>query len=42
MNDRQKIELEVLENLLDNIKAMYPEYIVEYIREQINQIKHGI
>ena len=42
MNDRQKIELEVLENLLDNIKAMYPEYIVEYIREQISQIKHGI
>ena len=42
MNDRKKIELEVLENILDNIKAMHPEYIVEYIREQISQINHGI
>lgn len=42
MTPHEQIKLAVLEELLDNIKAMYPEYIVEYIREQISQIKHGI
>lgn len=42
MTQRQQIELEVLENLLDDIKAMYPEYILDHIKEQISIIKHGI
>ena len=42
MTPHEQIKLAVLEELLDNVKAMYPEYIVEYIREQISQIKYGI
>lgn len=42
MTERKKIEIEVLEELLEDIKCMYPEYIEEHIEKQIDIIKHGI
>ncbi len=35
-------ELRVLEELLEDIKGMNSEYIIEHIKEQIDIIKHGI
>ena len=42
MSDRDKIRLEVLEEIIDDCKAMHCEYILDHIREQISIIKHGI
>ena len=42
MSERDKIKLEVLEGILDDCKAIYSEYILDYIREQISILKHGI
>ena len=40
--EKDKIRLEVYQEILDNCKAMYSEYILDYIREQIDILKHGI
>ena len=40
--DRTQIKLWTLEEILEDIKGMNPEYIAEYIKEQIDIIKHGI
>ena len=42
MTEREKIEIEILEELLEDIKGMHPEYIAKHIEEQIDIIKHGI
>ena len=42
MTGRDKIKLEVLEEILDDVKCMYSEYILDYIKEQISILKHGI
>jgi len=42
MTPSEQIKLAVLEELLDDIKAMYPEYIIDHIKEQISILKHGI
>jgi len=42
MTKRDKIKLEVLEEILDDCKVMYDEYILDHIREQISILKHGI
>ena len=38
----KQIKLEILEELLKDIKGMNSEYITEYIEERINIIKNGI
>lgn len=40
--DRTQIKLWTLEGLLEDIEGMNPEYITEYIKEQIDLIKYGI
>lgn len=40
--EKKKIQIETLEDLLDDIKGMHPEYIQEHIQEQISILKHGI
>jgi hypothetical protein len=40
MTKRNEIEVEILEELLKNIEGIDSEYIVEYIYEQIDIIKH--
>jgi hypothetical protein len=42
MTETQQIQIAVLEGLIEDIQAMNPEYIVEFINEQIDIIKHGI
>ena len=42
MTEIQQIQIEVLEGLIEDIQAMHPEYIVDFIKEQIDIIKHGI
>ncbi len=42
MTPSEQIKLAVLEELLDDIKEMYPEYIADHIKEKISIIKHGI
>jgi len=42
MTEREKIEIEILEELLEDIKGMHSEYIAEHIEEQIDIIKNGI
>ena len=42
MTEREKIEIEILEELLEEIKSMHPEYIAEHIEDKIDIIKHGI
>ena len=42
MTEKDKIRLEVYEEILDDCKVMYPEYILDHIREQISILKHGI
>ena len=42
MSEKDKIRLEVYQEILDDCKAMYPEYILDYIKEQIDILKHGI
>ena len=36
------IRLEVYQEILDDCKAMYSEYILDHIREQISILKYGI
>ena len=42
MTEREKIKIEILNELLKDIEAIHPEYISEHIEEQIDIIKHGI
>ena len=42
MTEREKIEVEVLEELLKDIQGVSPEYIVESIEEQISILKYGL
>ena len=42
MSEKDKIKLDVLEEILSDCKGMYSEYILDYIREQISILKHGI
>jgi hypothetical protein len=39
---REEIEIELLEELLEDISGMHPEYIQEHIKEQIDILKNGI
>lgn len=40
--DRRKIKLWTLEELLEDIKGINAEYIVEHIEEKISILKYGI
>lgn len=42
MNDREKIELEVLTELLEDVTGMHGNYIVEHIKDEIERIKDGV
>ena len=42
MTKKDKIRLEVYQEILDDCKAMYSEYILDHIREQISILKYGI
>ena len=42
MTEEQQIQIKTLEGLIEDIQEMNPEYIVEFINEQIDIIKHGI
>jgi hypothetical protein len=35
-------KIKILESLLEDIKQINPEYIIEYIEEQIDILKYGI
>lgn len=38
----KKIEIDALNSLCMDIGSMHPEYIYDYIKDQIEQIKYGI
>tara|TARA_R110000851_G_scaffold276761_1_gene429804 strand:- start:55 stop:183 length:129 start_codon:yes stop_codon:yes gene_type:complete len=42
MTERDKIELKILEDILDDVQGMHGDYIVEYIKDQIDICKNGI
>jgi len=42
MTEIEQIQTETLKGLLDDIQGMNPEYITEFIKEQIDIIEHGI
>lgn len=39
--DNKKLEIKVLEELLEDVKCMHSEYIIEHIQEQINDLKES-
>lgn len=41
-DEDKKIRLEVYQEILEDCKAIYPEYILDYIREQISILINGI
>jgi hypothetical protein len=42
MTEQQQIQINTLEGVIEDIKSMNPEYIVEFLEDQIEIIKHGI
>ena len=42
MTEEQQIQINTLEGVIEDIKAMNPEYIVEFLEDQIDIIKNGI
>tara|TARA_R110000822_G_scaffold96230_1_gene219303 strand:+ start:682 stop:861 length:180 start_codon:yes stop_codon:yes gene_type:complete len=42
MTEEQQIQIKTLEGVIEDIKLMNPTYIVEFLEEQIDIIKHGI
>ena len=42
MTEQQQIQINTLEGVIEDIKSMHPEYIVEFLEDQIEIIKHGI
>ena len=42
MTEEEKIQVKTIEGVIDDIQGMNPEFIVEFLKEQIDIIKHGI
>lgn len=42
MTEEEQIQVKTLEDVIEDIKGMNPEYIIEFLKEQIDIIKHGI
>jgi predicted metallopeptidase len=42
MTEEEQIQVKTLEDVIEDIKGMNPEYIIEFLKEQIDMIKHGI
>ena len=42
MTEEEQIQIKTLEGVIEDIQGMNPEYIIEFLKEQIDIIKHGI
>tara|TARA_B100000780_G_scaffold192526_1_gene135624 strand:+ start:468 stop:596 length:129 start_codon:yes stop_codon:yes gene_type:complete len=42
MTEEEQIQVKTLEGVIEDIKGMNPEYITEFLKEQISILKHGI
>ena len=42
MTKRDKIKLEILEELVKEVGSMWPESILPHIEDEIDILKHGI
>ena len=42
MTAREQIQIKTIEGIIEDVQGMSPEYIVEFLEEQIDIIKYGI
>ena len=42
MTKEEEIQVKTLEGVIEDIKQIHPEYIIEFLKEEIDIIKHGI
>ena len=42
MTEEEQIQVKTIEGVIDDIQGMNPEFIIEFLKEQIDIIKHGI
>ena len=42
MTQEEQIQVKTIEGLIEDVQGINPEYIVEFLKEQIDIIKNGI
>jgi len=42
MTELDKIQVEVLESVIEDIQGIHPEHIEEFLKEKVDIIKNGI
>ena len=42
MTKEEEIQVKTLEGVIEDIKQIHPEYIIEFLKVEIDIIKHGI
>jgi|AntDeeMinimDraft_6_1070357.scaffolds.fasta_scaffold114486_2 hypothetical protein len=42
MTKEEEIQVQTIEHVIEDIKQIHPEYIIEFLKEQIEIIKYGI